>query len=157
MHTQNHISSKAKNHRHVAQTRALYPESSSSLYPGLTDSPPPVLWSPGTEVSSLPVPVSPSGGPPASNPSPFKGFNLESIKSMVDRMGGIQGIVDNMNKMQKLFASFQQMAPMLKLLFNSFSGKNPSPQVQMKEKSSYPRRKRNRSKRISSPKKFKSH
>lgn len=51
------------------------------------------------------------------------GFNMDQIKSFVDRMGGIDGIVGTVGKVQKIVSSFQQVAPMLKLLFNSFGSK----------------------------------
>ncbi|MDT2262814.1 hypothetical protein P7H12_02840 [Paenibacillus larvae] len=51
------------------------------------------------------------------------GFNMDQIKSFVDRMGDIDGIVGTVGKVQKIVSSFQQVAPMLKLLFNSFGSK----------------------------------
>lgn len=49
-------------------------------------------------------------------------FNFAQIKGMIDKMGGIEGIIGTMAKLQKIFASIQQMAPMLKLLMKSFGG-----------------------------------
>ncbi|KGE19410.1 hypothetical protein [Paenibacillus wynnii] len=49
--------------------------------------------------------------------------NIEQIKGFIDRMGGIDGIVSSMGKVQKVMQSFQQMAPMVKLVMSSF-GKN---------------------------------
>ncbi|MEI7027975.1 hypothetical protein [Paenibacillus sp. y28] len=50
-------------------------------------------------------------------------FNMKDIKSFVDRMGGIEGIVESINKAQKLMNSVQQMAPMIKLLLPGGKGK----------------------------------
>jgi hypothetical protein len=49
-------------------------------------------------------------------------FNLGQVKGFVDKMGGIDGIVGTMTRVQKMVSSFQQMAPMLKLLMGSFGG-----------------------------------
>lgn len=48
---------------------------------------------------------------------------MEQIKGIIDRMGGIDGIVNSMGKVQKVMSGFQQMAPMVKLFMGSF-GKN---------------------------------
>lgn len=42
--------------------------------------------------------------------------NMEQIKGLIDRMGGIDGIVSSMGKVQKIMQSFQQLAPMFKLV-----------------------------------------
>ncbi|WP_159888468.1 hypothetical protein [Paenibacillus puerhi] len=47
-------------------------------------------------------------------------FNIQQVKQLVDRLGGIDGIVDTFGKMQKMVQSVQQMAPMIKLLMGSF-------------------------------------
>jgi len=49
--------------------------------------------------------------------------NMDQIKGFIDRMGGIDGIVNSMGKVQKVMQGFQQMAPMVKLVMSSF-GKN---------------------------------
>lgn len=46
--------------------------------------------------------------------------NMDQIKGIVDRLGGIDGIVNSMGKVQKVMSGFQQMAPMVKLLMGSF-------------------------------------
>ncbi|WP_258525854.1 aminotransferase [Paenibacillus sp. YN15] len=50
-------------------------------------------------------------------------LNMNQIKGFVDKMGGIDGIVGTMTRVQKMVSSFQQMAPMLKLLMGSFGAK----------------------------------
>uniref|UniRef100_UPI000472F961 hypothetical protein n=1 Tax=Paenibacillus forsythiae TaxID=365616 RepID=UPI000472F961 len=42
--------------------------------------------------------------------------NMDQIKGLIDRMGGIDGIVSSMGKVQKVMQGFQQMAPMFKLV-----------------------------------------
>jgi hypothetical protein len=73
----------------------------------------------------FPVPIqtskAASGGSSISNM--LSGINMNQIKGFVDRMGGVEGIIGTMTKVQKVMANFKQMAPMLKLLYNSFSGK----------------------------------
>jgi len=51
------------------------------------------------------------------------GFNISQLKNMVDRMGGIDGIMGHVTRIQKVVQSIQQLSPMLKLLMNSFGGK----------------------------------
>jgi hypothetical protein len=54
--------------------------------------------------------------------NPLSGINFTQIKGFVDRMGGIDGIVGTMTKVQKFMGTFRQMAPMLKVLFGSIGG-----------------------------------
>ncbi len=55
------------------------------------------------------------------------GFNLATslndLKGVVDRLGGIDGIVTTMGKVQKVVGSITQMAPLIKVLATSFGGK----------------------------------
>jgi hypothetical protein len=46
---------------------------------------------------------------------PFNLSNLGDLKAMVDRMGGIDGVLATMGKFQKFMATMQQVAPMIKL------------------------------------------
>ncbi|WP_223068832.1 hypothetical protein [Paenibacillus caui] len=46
--------------------------------------------------------------------------NLGNIMGFIDRMGGIDGIMSTLGKVQKVVSSFQQIAPMAKLLMGSF-------------------------------------
>jgi hypothetical protein len=97
----------------------------SNLYPGLSSGSPSASWPVPANSPATTTPLQPTSPQSASNPlgSLLKGVNLEAIKTTVNKMGGIQGIIENMNKMQKLMASLQQMGPMLKLLFSSIGGK----------------------------------
>ncbi len=55
--------------------------------------------------------------------NPLANLPIKDIKAIVDRVGGIDGIMNTVTKMQKLVNSFQSMGPMLKLLMGSFGGK----------------------------------
>jgi hypothetical protein len=70
----------------------------------------------GGSSSALPAAAPSTGG------GLLNGLNMEQIKGFVDRMGGIEGIMGTMTKVQKFVGTFQQMAPMLKMLFSSFGG-----------------------------------
>lgn len=56
---------------------------------------------------------------------PFNLSNLSDLKSMVDRMGGIEGVLATMGKVQKFVSTMQQVAPMLKLFMGN-KGKKTS-------------------------------
>ncbi|RJX39597.1 hypothetical protein D3P09_09290 [Paenibacillus pinisoli] len=73
--------------------------------------------------SLLPAVVPPS---PPVEVQPKKGFslgnlaslaNLNEIKGFVDRMGGLDGILTTITKVQKVVGSITQMAPLAKVLF----------------------------------------
>jgi hypothetical protein len=59
------------------------------------------------------------------NPSPTIGssFNFGQIKGFIDRMGGIDGVMGHVGRIQKFIQSIQQMSPMIKVLMGSFGGK----------------------------------
>lgn len=57
---------------------------------------------------------------PSESKGPFSLDKLNDIKGFIDRMGGIDGIVSTMGKVQKMVSSFQQMAPMFKLIMGTF-------------------------------------
>ncbi|WP_238996745.1 hypothetical protein [Paenibacillus pinistramenti] len=46
--------------------------------------------------------------------------NIGDLKGMIDRLGGIDGIMGHIGRVQKIMSSFQQIAPMAKLLMGSF-------------------------------------
>lgn len=91
-------------------------------------------------------PVGPPAGPPADpyvsgfpawpqsapypglNPTsgankPFGLSNLADLKLIIDRMGGIDGILNTVQKVQKIVGTVQQFAPMIKLLAGSLGPK----------------------------------
>ncbi|MDU0205800.1 aminotransferase [Paenibacillus sp. MAH-36] len=51
--------------------------------------------------------------------NPLSGLNMKQISGFVERMGGIDGILGTMGKVQKFMSSFQQMAPMVKTIFGA--------------------------------------
>ncbi|MCY9661012.1 aminotransferase [Paenibacillus chondroitinus] len=51
--------------------------------------------------------------------NPLSGLNMKQISGFVERMGGIDGILGTMGKVQKFMSSFQQMAPMVKTIFSA--------------------------------------
>ncbi|GGA07351.1 hypothetical protein GCM10008018_61370 [Paenibacillus marchantiophytorum] len=59
------------------------------------------------------------GGAAGGSSNPLSGLNLKQISGFVERMGGIDGIIGSMGKVQKFMSTFQQMAPMVKTLFGS--------------------------------------
>lgn len=77
------------------------------------------------EASAL-VPYSPANADPI--PTSTKtggGFsipNLGDLKGMIDRLGGIDGIVATMTKVQKIMQTVQQFAPMAKMFTGLLPG-----------------------------------
>lgn len=63
------------------------------------------------------------GSDPSSTTSPLGKLGqlpLKEIKGLVDRMGGIDGIINTITKMNAMMKNIQQMAPMVRLLMGSF-------------------------------------
>lgn len=81
--------------------------------------------------SLLPA-IVPNQLPDVNAAPPKKGFslanlpNLTEIKGFVDRMGGLDGILSTVTKVQKVVGSISQMAPLVKVLFGSFGKKSIS-------------------------------
>ncbi|NRF93576.1 aminotransferase [Paenibacillus frigoriresistens] len=59
------------------------------------------------------------GGAGGASSNPLSGLNLNQISSFVERMGGIDGILGTMGKVQKFVNTFRQMAPMVKTLIGA--------------------------------------
>ncbi|MBE7681502.1 tyrosine protein kinase [Paenibacillus sp. P13VS] len=75
------------------------------------------------------APPLPVETPAASSSSGFSLANLGELKGMIDRFGGIDGIMSGIGKMQKVVGGIQQMAPMMKLVMGILpfgKGKNKS-------------------------------
>lgn len=133
--------------RSSSSTRALSESQPASLYPGVhsyadlpTDAgvssfypyPSPVQPSiapievnPGAAASlpfapsaAAPVPASSGGGLGGL----LGGLNLGNLdmKGIVEKLGGIDGILSNIGKFQKVMQSFQQLAPMMQLFAGAF-------------------------------------
>jgi hypothetical protein len=104
------------------------------------NSPSPYGWTPGfgqdqypgigNTFAAPPVVVNPTVLPAqnvtstAKSGLPFNLTNLTDIKAMIDRMGGIDGVLANVGKLQKFMATVQQMAPMFKLFLGKKGGKS---------------------------------
>lgn len=77
------------------------------------------------DVSNLPIPVETTTEvvtTAAERGGLASYFNMNQIKGFIDRMGGIEGIVNTFGKVQGFMKSVTQMAPMIKMLVNTFSG-----------------------------------
>jgi hypothetical protein len=66
-------------------------------------------------------------------------FNLGQLKTFIDRMGGLDGILNTIGKMQRLFGTMQQLAPLMRLLL---AKKSSTPDAE--EDAEPPRRRRKR-------------
>lgn len=107
---------------------SLYPYS-NTMHPSYTSS----SYDGTSELGShLPVPVSAvtpassnSGSGAGGLSSLLSGLNLSNIdvKGIIERMGGIDGLVANVGKVQKVMQGFQQLAPVMSLLGNMFGKK----------------------------------
>ena len=91
----------------------------------------------------LPAPSAPA---PAAKSGPSLP-TLSDLKLLVERMGGIDGLLATMGKVQKVFGTFQQMAPMFKLLAGSFLKKGASVAKATELGEWRPRRRRSRGRR----------
>lgn len=98
----------------------------------------------GAPESQYPVPYQQPPAAPTSN-NPLSNLPIKDIKAFVDRMGGIDGIMNTFQKMNGLMKNVQQMAPMLKLLMGSFAGGGAKSQT-----ADYSGRRRRRRRRSSS-------
>ncbi|SEC04758.1 hypothetical protein [Paenibacillus sp. GP183] len=126
-----------------AQIRSITPPNAvpgdffGGSYPGLGEG---AFFPEFTQGGNLPVPYQGGGaagsgggggignllgllGGKGGGSNPLSSINFSQIKGFVDRMGGIDGIVGTMTKVQKFMGTFRQMAPMFKVLFNSVGGK----------------------------------
>lgn len=112
--------------QHKAPYRSYTPSnysSTSSYYPGVNPY--------GTSVSDAAsptelIPYSPpsetvieASAAPAAKSGGLSLPNLNEIKGFIDRMGGIDGIMATVGKVQKVMQGVQQFAPMAKLLMGS--------------------------------------
>jgi hypothetical protein len=113
-------------------------------YPGIGGNP----YSDFAQGGGFPTPYEGGGltgattGATSSASNLLNGLNLTQIKGFIDKMGGVEGIIGAMSKVQKFIGGFQQVAPMLKVLFNSISSK--------KSRASSPVRRRKRRKKSNS-------
>ncbi|WEK53604.1 MAG: hypothetical protein P0Y55_13585 [Candidatus Cohnella colombiensis] len=83
------------------------------IFPGIEQSVtsgPPAVINPTTVVSTEAL-TAPKSGLPFN----FSVSNLSDIKNIVERMGGIDGVLATMGKVQKFVTTMQQFAPMIQL------------------------------------------
>ena len=67
-------------------------------------------------------------------------INFNQIKNVIDRMGGIDGVISTVKQVQKMVQTFQQFAPVLKMLIPKLGSKSKDDD----EEDDYPRRRRRR-------------
>ncbi|BBI35691.1 hypothetical protein [Cohnella abietis] len=65
------------------------------------------------------IPAKTAVTPATKSSLPFNISNLSDIKGIVERMGGIEGVMANLGKFQKFMATMQQIAPMIKLFMGN--------------------------------------
>ncbi|MFD2114332.1 hypothetical protein ACFSTH_00890 [Paenibacillus yanchengensis] len=70
--------------------------------------------------------------------------NMTEIKRVVDRMGGLDGILTTVTKAQKIMTSVSQMAPLVKVFFGSFGSKNNNNNEHSSEQTALPAQRRRR-------------
>lgn len=88
-------------------------------YPGLENYYPPGFQQmPGFPAAGNNLPA--ALGKAAGGANSLSSFNIKDLGSLITRMGGIDGVLATLGKVQKIVATFQQMAPMMKLLMGSF-------------------------------------
>lgn len=103
-------------------------------YPG---TPPPMGYGTETYSEFLPAPA------PAKSANPLANLKFQDIKTWIDRMGGIDGILNTINKMQRVMQTIQQFAPMVRMLLP----KADSASADDDDDDEYYRRRRRRAKR----------
>ncbi|NHN29661.1 aminotransferase [Paenibacillus agricola] len=127
MHTRSYVAQEPPSFSVGTQLPGSYPGIGSNAYA------PPYVANYATPVVQ-PAPAS-SSGPLNKLAAFFSGasgseggstINIAQIKQAIDRMGGIDGIMETMGKVQKMVQSVQQMAPLVKVLMGSFGKKKKS-------------------------------
>ncbi len=102
---------------------AQLPADQSQLREGSSNMLPSVI--PQSQGQLLPAPPA-SSGKGFSLANLTKYANLTEIKGFVDRMGGLDGILSTVTKVQKVVGSVSQMAPLVKVFMGSFGKKSES-------------------------------
>lgn len=102
--------------QHQQQPYAPNRDGNSNLLPSVI---------PQSQGQLLPAPPAPSGkGFSLANLTKYA--NLTELKGLVDRMGGLDGILSTVTKVQKVVGSVSQMAPLVKVFMGSFGKKSES-------------------------------
>lgn len=114
---------------------------------------------PGMEINGYaqsPVPANPSGGGGGLTSLLGGGgagggsstFNIGQIKQIIDRLGGIEGIMDTVTKVQRMVQSVQQAAPLVKALMGTLLKKKDGDSLEVS-----PRRRKRRKRRTGTARK----
>lgn len=91
-------------------------------------------------------PVTPVVAPKSGKSS----FSINDIKGFIDRMGGIDGIMNTMGKVQKVIQGVSQMAPMVKLVADALLPGKKKKDFDEEDYSPTKRRRRRRKRKSSS-------
>ncbi|GAB2673700.1 hypothetical protein ACFQWB_09635 [Paenibacillus thermoaerophilus] len=75
-------------------------------------------------------------------------FSMADVQNFMQRMGGIEGIVDKVGKAQRVLQSVSQMAPMIKIIFGLF-GKDDKEEETEETKPPRKRKRRRRKRKLS--------
>ncbi len=90
--------------------------------------------------ANLPVPID---QPEEQSSSFLDKLPIKDIKAIVEKMGGVDGIMNMATKVNSMMKTFQEMSPMVKLLLASFlKSKTSNPKVRRR------RRKKRKSKKL---------
>ncbi len=110
------------NEPHSTSSRSWTSGFGQEQFPGIdeTFSSPPAAINP----TVLPAPVA---APTSKLPFNISITNMADVKALVDRMGGVEGILSTMGKFQKFIATMQQIAPMVKLFMGNKGSKTAPP------------------------------
>jgi len=99
----------------------LTPGFAQEMFPGIEQQP---FAGPPAAINPTVLPAQPA----TASKLPFN-LNLSSLndlKSLVDRMGGIDGVLSAVGKVQKFMSTMQQVAPLIKLFMNKKSASSDS-------------------------------
>lgn len=93
-------------------------DNGNEIYPGLGDpfAGPPALINPVAATQFQPQVQK------SANAKPSLFSNIGEWKQLLDRMGGIDGVLGAMGKLQKFASTMQQMAPLLRLFIGKGGG-----------------------------------
>ncbi|MNI60884.1 hypothetical protein D3C73_1161240 [compost metagenome] len=114
-------------HYHSSKRSASpFPYADSSLYPGII--PVNAIDLPKAEASAL-IPYSPgssvlpgAAAAESATSTAASGFSLANLGGIVERLGGIDGILATVGKVQKVMQTVQQFAPMAKMVAGLLPG-----------------------------------
>lgn len=116
-------------HYHTSKRSASpYTYSNTSLYPGITADLPITAeasaLSPYSPITTSPTSILPGSATAVESTASTAagGFSLANIGGIVERLGGIEGILATVGKVQKVMQTMQQFAPMAKMVAGLLPG-----------------------------------